>query len=104
MGLGPKKVVKECVYVSGAKPSHPGPIIILAFSGHALVVPRPGKVFEIGPKHCLAVLMGNDKIAPQKIVGMFRAVNRVIWGLFATFPIPVVLGPERSSKLDRNNF
>jgi len=95
---------KHWGYVSGAKPGHPSPVIILAFPRHALVVPGPRKVFKIGRKHCLAVLMGNDKTTPQKSVSMFRAVNRVIWGLFSTFPVLVVPGPEKSSKLDRNIF
>jgi len=29
---------------------------------------------------------------------MFRAINLVIWGLFSTFPAPVVPDPEKLSK------
>jgi len=30
------------------------------------MVPGPGKVAKIGPKHCLVVLMGDDKNCTQK--------------------------------------
>jgi len=43
-----------------------GQVINLAFFGPALMVPWPGKVVEIGPKHSLAVLMGNDKNCTPK--------------------------------------
>jgi len=62
-----------------------------------LGVPGPGKVVKIRPKRYLAVLMGNDKNWTQKkSVGMFQELNRVILGLFSTFPALVVPGPEKS--------
>ena len=90
-------------YVSGAKPGHPDPVINLACSGRVLMVPGPRKVVKIGPKHCLVVLMKNDKNCTPRSVGMFRALRRVIWALFSTFPAPVVPGPKKSSKLDQNS-
>jgi len=42
------------------------------------VVPGPGKVVEIRPKHFFVVILGNDKNCTTINVGMFRALNRVI--------------------------
>jgi len=55
---------------------------------------RPSKVIKIQPKHFVALLMANDKNCTPKTVGMFRALNRVIWLPVSTFHAPAVLGPE----------
>jgi len=76
----------------------------LACSGHALVVPVPGKVVKIRPKHFSTVLTGNDKNNTTNYVGMFRVQNRVIWARFSTLPTLVVLVPEKVIKIQPKLF
>jgi len=79
----------------GLKPGHPGPVINLAFSGHAVVVPGLRKVVKIGLKLCLVVLIENDKNWTHKKYEYVSGGKSIIWGLFSTFPAPVVVGPEK---------
>jgi len=68
------------------------------------VVPEPGKVFKIRPKHFLAIPMGNDKNCIPKSVGMFRVPNIVILTRFSTLVAPVVLGPWKVVKIWSKHF
>jgi len=68
----------------------------------APVVPGPGKLVKIRPRHFFPLLIRNDKNCIPKSVGTFWALNRVIWAPFSNVPAPVVPRPEKSSKFDRN--
>ena len=70
----------------------------------ARVWPRPEKVIKIQSKQFLVVPMGNDKKCTPKSVPMFRALNRVIWAPFLTFPAPVVLEPKKVVKIRPKHF
>jgi len=60
----------------------------------ALLVPWPRKVVKIRPKHFFVVLIENDKNCTPKSVGMFRALNRVIWPRFQLFLLRRCLGRQ----------
>jgi len=78
----------------------PNVLIWARFSTLAVpVMIGPRKVIKIRPKHFFAILMGNDNNCSPKSVGMFRALNRVIWVPISTFHTPVVLGPETIVKI-----
>jgi len=62
------------------------------------VMPDPGNVVKIRPKHFLAILMGNDENCSPKSEGMFRVANVVILAQFSTLVAPVVLGAQKSSQ------
>jgi len=63
------------------------------------LVPGPGKVVKIRPKHFFVVLMRNDKNCTPKSVSLFRALNRLICVPFSTFHCPIVPGPEKVVKI-----
>jgi len=65
----------------------------------APVVTEPRKVIKIWSKHFFAILMENDENCTPKSVGMFRALNRVIWVSVWTFHSLFVLGPETIVKI-----
>jgi len=70
----------------------------------APVVPGPGKVIKIRPKHFSVVLMENDKNCTQNSVGMFRVENRIHRARFSNLPTPVVLAPGKVSKIQLKHF
>ena len=70
----------------------------------ATVLPVPGKVVKIWPKHFFAVVIGHDKNCIPKSGSMFRSLNRVIWPHFQLFLLRWCLGPTKSWKLVRDRF
>ena len=70
----------------------------------AMVVPWPEKVVNIRPKHFFAVLIGNAKNCTLKGVGMFRALNGIIWPRFKLFLLLRCPGPEKVVKIFSRPF
>ena len=68
------------------------------------MVPRPGKVVKIRPKHFSTVLTGNDKNCITYCVSLFRVPNIVIWTWFSTLVASVVPGLEKIVKIRSKHF
>jgi len=70
----------------------------------APVVPGPGKVVKIRPKHFSTILTENNKNCATNYVVMFRVQNWVILAWFSALPALVVLGLVKVVKIDENSF
>jgi len=80
-------------------------VIPIWFSNFAaIVVPEPGKVVEIWPKHFSTILTGNDKNCTANHVGIFQVPNQVIRAQFSNLFTTVMLRHEKVVKIWLKHF
>ena len=91
---------KHCENVSGAIPSHLGPVFNFKCSGGF----GPGKVIKIQLKQFLAILTRNDKNCTLNRVGIFRVQNQVIRAQFSILPAMMVFRLGKVVKIRPKHF
>jgi len=100
MGNDKNCTPKNCLYVSGAKPSHLRPVFNFSCSGGAWT----RKVVKTWPKHFSTLLTRNEKNCTPKSFGMIRVQNRVFRARFSTSPAAVVPAPRKVVKIWLKHF
>lgn len=95
---------KQRGHVSDAKLSHSDLVFNIVSSRPAPVVPGPGKVIKIRPKHFLVVLTKNRKKHAPNSVGTFQMQNCVIRARISTLLASLVPGPKKVVKIRPKHF